>query len=153
MSCSRRWWGRWWTRKCVGEPRQPGRSAGAGERGGGQFPPRRAFAKVAGRCAAARRGTAAATGESRIFGSAVVSAKGGAAAGGTREAATAGTGDRAVAGVETEAGGSGAQGGRWKARAKDPRHGAASEHERCRSAADEDAQRRLQPGVQRTVGD
>src|ERR1700687_1225945 len=46
----------------VGEPREPGRSASAGECGGGQFSPGKAVAQVAEGCTAARRGTAAAAG-------------------------------------------------------------------------------------------
>ncbi len=74
-------------------------------------------------------------------------AKGGAAAGGDGEAATAGASDRAVAGVETETGGSGGEGGQRKERAEDSRDGAAREHERRGGAAHEDAERRIQSGV------
>ncbi len=43
--------------------------------------------------------------------------------------------------------------GQWEAGAKDPRQGVAGEHQRCGSTADEDAEWRLQSGMQRAVGD
>jgi hypothetical protein len=52
----------------VGEPGEPGRSAGASERGGGEFPPGRALAEVAGGIETARGRVAAAVGESGICG-------------------------------------------------------------------------------------
>src|ERR1700722_3778492 len=42
---------------------------------------------------------------------------------------------------------------RWKARAKDPGQRAAGELQRCGSAGAEDAQRGIQSGLERTVGD
>src|SRR5208282_3975419 len=115
----------------VGKSSQSGRSAGASERGSGEFSAGRALAEIVGGVEAACRGVAGAVGESGIIGGAVVAAKGGAAARGRGEAGATGTGDRAVAGVETEAGGNGEAGGTGKVRTKDSRQRAAGEHERC----------------------
>ena len=122
--------------------------------GASSFRREAALGEAAGGGEAARGGVASAVGFSGSPARGGDGETGGSAqAGGAGEAGTVAAGDRAVTGTEAAAGGSGEARRAGRVRRKDSGERAAGEHDGCGSAADEDAERGIQPGGERAVGD